>query len=325
MSRPLVLLLLALLTGCETAIDVPEPPHTPRLALRYVLTSDPADTAFVELVEQQRLFVSNSQRVFDTRPLQGRLDATVELRDERGAVVEAFRADTTRSGPNYTYYRGRGFYRPTRGLVPRPGATYTLRASAPGFEAVSSSLTFPAAPTVTGGSFSPRPPANGNAFQRTGRLTLTVPDDPATANYYIAYARVINALGETVSVLEVDYDSQQSSAGIGQFQLSSPRQQYSIEPFSDAGANGQPLTLAADINYYAPYCPPQGPPCPPPAFIEVTVSALTPDTYQFYLSRRRYYDADGNPFAEPAPLAGNVVNGYGLFGASADTKYRIAL
>ena len=324
MKHNLAFLLLTL-TACETVLDVPEPPHTPRLALRYVLTSNPADTAFVELAEQQLLFISNSQRVFDTRPLQGRLDAAVELRDGTGAVVETFRSDTTRSGPNYTYYRGRGFYRPTRGLVPRPGATYTLRASAPGFEAVSGSLTFPMAPTVTAGTFSPRPPANGNSNLRAGRLTLTVPDDPATANYYIAYARVINAQGETVSVLDVDYDSQQNSAGIGQFQLSSPRQQYSIEPFSDAGANGQVLTLAADIRYYAPYCSPQGPPCAPPAFIEITVSALTPDTYQFYLSRRRYYDSDGNPFAEPAPLASNLANGYGLFGASADTKYRIAL
>ena len=324
MNPKLILILLLLLTACETVIDVPEPPHTPRLALRYVLTSNPADTAFAELYDQQRLFVSNSQRVFDTRQLAGRTDARVELRDASGAVVEVFRPDSGRAGWNPAYYSGRGYYRPTRGLVPRSGATYSLKASAPGFEDVSGRLTFPTAPAITAGTFSPRPPAS-NSSQRAGRLTLTVPDDPAAANFYIAYARVIDVQGETVAVLNVNYDSQNSSVGIGQFQLSSPRQQYSIEPFSDAGANGQALTLAADITYNPPYCPSQGAPCPVPAFIEVTVSALTRDTYDFYLSRRRYFDSNGNPFAEPAPLASNVANGYGLFGASADTKVRIAL
>lgn len=318
------LLLLPLLTACETVIDVPEPPHTPRLALRYVLTSNPADTAFAELYDQQRLFVGNSQRVFDTRDLQGRTNARVELRDESGAVVEVFRPDSSRAGWNPGYYYGRGYYRPTRGLVPRPGASYALRASAPGFEDVSARLTFPAAPAITGGSFSPRR-AGPTDYLRTGRLTLTVPDDPAAANFYIAYARVIDAQGQTVAVVDVDYDSQNSSVGIGQFQLSSPRQRYSVEPFSDAGANGQPLTLAADISYYLPNCYNPNAPCPTAAFIEVTVSALTRDTYEFYLSRRRYFDSDGNPFAEPAPLASNLANGYGLFGASADTRFRIAL
>ena len=55
------------------------------------------------------------------------------------------------------------------------------------------------------------------------------------------------------------------------------------------------------------------------------VSSITKDAYDFYLSRRRYYDSDGNPFAEPAPLASNVRPGYGLFGGAADVTYRIQL
>ena len=65
--------------------------------------------------------------------------------------------------------------------------------------------------------------------------------------------------------------------------------------------------------------------CPQPAFVEVTVSSITLDAYNFYLSRRRYYDSDGNPFAEPAPLTSNVRPGYGLFGGATDVTYRIRL
>ena len=86
--------------------------------------------------------------------------------------------------------------------------------------------------------------------------------------------------------------------------------------------NGQRIALASDVRFYN-YCPQPG--CPQLGFIEVTVSSITKDAYDFYLSRRRYYDSDANPFAEPAPLASNVRPGYGLFGGAADITYRIQL
>ena len=55
------------------------------------------------------------------------------------------------------------------------------------------------------------------------------------------------------------------------------------------------------------------------------MSSITKDAHDFYLSRRRYSDSDGNPFVGPAPLASNVRPGYGLFGGAADATYRIAL
>lgn len=317
-------LCLPLLTACETVVDVPPPPHTPRIALRYTLTSNPADSSFAALAGDQALFVSNSQGVFDTTQLEGRRDATVEIRDGSGAVVERFR-----SAPDYNpaggYFTQGGYYRPTLGLVPQTGARYSLRATLPGFPVVESSLVFPAAPVVASASFSPRSGSGGNGYTQKGRLTVTIADDPAADNYYIAFAQILDAQGQSLTYVNVDYDSQNSSVGIGQFQLSSPRQSYSVQPYADAGANGQTLTLASDVEYYPSYCPNPNAPCPQPTFIEVTVSAISADTYQFYLSRRRYYDSEGNPFAEPAPLASNLTNGFGLFGASADTKIRVAL
>ena len=123
---PLTILLAATaLAGCETTVNLPEPPHTPRVALLYTLTTAPQDSSFGELYNQRQLYISNSQRVFDTREPTGRADATVELRDAAGAVVERYRH--LLSGGQI-----RGFYRPVLGFRPQVGQAYTLRASLPG-------------------------------------------------------------------------------------------------------------------------------------------------------------------------------------------------
>jgi hypothetical protein len=49
------------------------------------------------------------------------------------------------------------------------------------------------------------------------------------------------------------------------------------------------------------------------------------DTYEFYQSIQRFYDTEGNPFAEPAPLRSNIQGGYGLFGGATDATLRIKI
>ncbi|GAA3982157.1 DUF4249 domain-containing protein [Hymenobacter antarcticus] len=319
---PLAVLLAALaLVGCETTVNLPEPPHTPRVALRYTLTTNPQDSSFQELYVQRQLYISNSQRVFDTRELLGRPDATVELRDAAGAVVERYRP-TLINNSGFTTLPG--FYRPVLGFRPQVGQRYTLRASLPGLETAESTLTMPTPAAVVSGSYVDRTAAvpNSNVFK--GRLNLVIQDDPNAANYYLAFARVLDQQGQPGpwSSVDVDYDSQSSSVSIGQFQLSSPQQQYSIYPFADTDLNGQRISLSTDVRFYRNCF--QGP-CPLPGYLEVHVSSITPEAYNFYLSRRRYYDSDGNPFAEPAPLASNVRSGYGLFGGATDVTYRIRI
>ncbi|MCC2547762.1 DUF4249 domain-containing protein [Hymenobacter sp. BT175] len=310
------------LSACETTLTLPEPPHTPSVALKYTLPNNTTDSSYNELYDQRRLYVSNSQRVFSTAPLTGRTDATVEIRDAAGTVVERFRPVGQRGqfpGPP-------GFYAPTMGLQTQPGQTYTLRATVPGLPPAESTLTMPAPAVVESGSFVLRTGTSpgGNPDERRGRLTVVLQDNAATTDYYMAYARVLDRQGQPGgwSSVQLDYDSQLSVAGVGQFGLSSTQQEYSLYPFSDAGVNGQRLTLLSDVMFYPERCPGG---CPDPGFIEVRISSITADTYNFFLSRRRYYDSSGNPLAEPAPLVSNIRPGYGLFGGATDMTYRIAL
>ncbi|MBO2009782.1 DUF4249 domain-containing protein [Hymenobacter negativus] len=323
----LTLLATSALANCETTVDLPEPPHTPRVALLYNLTPTPQDSSFGELYNARQLYISNSQRVFDTSQLTGRTDAAVELRNAAGTVVERYRPVSTGGNPQYGYPGITGYYRPVLGFRPQVGQPYTLRATLPGLETAESTLTLPAPPVVESGSYVPRTAANPNSGQYTGRLNVVLRDDPGTANYYMAFARLLDRQGQpgNWSSVQVDYDSQSNTAGnIGQFQLSSPQQNYSLYPFADTDVNGQRISLTADVSFYSTCYPPSSN-CPEPGYIEVYVSSITREAYDFYLSRRRYYDSDGNPFAEPAPLASNVRNGYGLFGGATDVTYRIAL
>jgi len=323
------LLLATALAGCETAVDLPEPPHTPRVSVMYTLMPGPQDSSFAELFGGRQLYISNSQRVFDNRYLTGRADATVELRNAAGAVVERYRPILTGGSPQYGYYGQPGFYRPVLGFQPQVGQAYTLRATLPGFETAESTLTLPAPAVIESAGYVPRTVAGPGSGSFTGRLSVVLRDDPATANYYLAFARLLDQQGNAGrwSPVELDNDSQSNTTGtIGQFQLSSPRQQYnaSVFPFADTDANGQRIALSSDVRYYS-SCYPPGPSCPQPGYMEVYVSSITKEAYDFYLSRRRYYDSDGNPFAEPAPVVSNVRNGYGIFGGATDVIYRIQL
>lgn len=311
-----------LLAGCETTVDLPEPPHTPRVALFHVLTPAPEDSSFRELYYERQLYVSNSRHVFDASQRPGRSDATVELRNAAGSVVERYRALPQRVRGSL---QGGGYYRPVFGFRPQPGQTYTLRATLPGLEPAESTLTMPAPAAVESATYTSRAKAPSNPNEYRGRLSLVLRDDPAVANYYLAYARVLDRQGQPGpwSPVNMDYNSQNSGGAVGQFQLSTPQESYNLYPFADTDVNGQRISLTTDVRFYNIACY-QGI-CLQPGYIEVYVSSITADAYNFYLSRRRYFDSADNPFAEPAPLASNVRADYGLFGGATDVKYRIPL
>jgi hypothetical protein len=307
-------------SGCETIVDVDVPPHTPRLALLYTLSNQSSQ----EFFEVRDLFVSTSQGVLELKQPTGRGDATVELLNEGGQVVERFHS---KGRPGFNQSTGRpdslyGYYVPTRNFAGQPGSTYTLRASAPGVEAVEATLTLPTHATIETGSFVAINSNNPNNGRITGRLRCSILDNAAATDYYLVYARVLDRNGRYWGEVQYDYNSpgnsNNSDISLNRYQLSEARSLYNQYPFSDAGGNGQRLAFSNDVYL-------NGGGGLEPAFIEVRVSSLTPDTYRFYQSLQRYYNTDGNLFAEPAPLFSNVRPGYGLFGGATDVTYRIPL
>lgn len=330
MKKTFLPLLLALpLAGCETTVDVTPPVHTPRLALTYTLSTQVRTADYQRFFDSRNLYVSTSQGALEAKPLQGRADASVELRDASGQVVEQFRA-RGRAGYGSSDSLA-GYYVPTRGYVGQPGMSYTLRASAPGVEAAEATLTLPAPATIEAGRYVPKalpPGSSPNLYNYSGQLSFAVPDQAATTDYYLAYARVLDATGRYWGRVQQDYSARNNDGPtikLNRFDLSEPGSSYQLLPLSDAGRNGQRLSYSDDVALQYSSTPGPGSSAPLPAFIEVIVSSIPADTYNFYLSVQRYYDTDGSPFAEPAPLRSNVTPGYGLFGGATDVVLRIRL
>ncbi|MBC6988162.1 DUF4249 domain-containing protein [Hymenobacter sp. BT491] len=317
------------LAACETAIDVPAPPHTPRISLLYILNTDTRDSA---VLGQRQVFVSSSQGVFETKRLTGRTDATVEVQDASGTVIERFQPIANPSPGTNSYFYYDGYYRPTMGFVARPGQTYTIRAKVPSLETAESSLTLPATPVIASATYTPRTPPRSdpyNSYQQRvfGHLTLAVADNAATTDYYIAYARVLDERGRLWGYLERDNSNNSNDvSNLQRFELSGTGILYNKSPYADTNGNGQQLSLANDVQgYYNGRYTGNPADIPAPAYVEVVVGSLTRDMYLFYQSLGRYNNTGDNPFAEPAPLFSNIRPGYGLFGGTSATTYRIRL
>lgn len=317
---------LLALTGCETAVDIPAPEHTPRLALSYVLSNQAPDSLFWLTYPHRLLTVSVSQSTFNTKPVRQPVNAVVELLDAGGQVVEEFRG-------RYRYYNPTtqdsidAYYVPRNGFAGQPGQRYTLRASLPGLETAESTLSLPALATIAEAAFVRRTTNQGD-YAFAGRLTVSIPDNGATTDYYVATARILDANGRFWGPLGPDYqndDENDSGVSIERFRLSAS---YNSRPtaYADQNVNGRTITLAQNVQgYFNGGYDPSNPMVPAPAFVEVTISTITRETYDFYQSMQRYEESDGNPFAEPAPLATNIRNGYGCFGGASDVKYRIPI
>lgn len=319
--------LALLLTGCETAVDIPAPAHTPKLALSYVLSNQLPDSLYWQSYPHRLLTVSVSQPVFDSRAVRQPVNATVELLDANGQVVERFRGRYRYYNP-FTQDSTEAYYVPLNGFAGQPGQQYTLRASLPGLPSAESTIKLPVAATIASSSFVRRAAApNDYPGSLNGRLTVIVPDNAATTDYYVATARVLDAQGRFWGPLGRDYQNQDdgSDFSVDRFVLT---ESYGSRPaaYADLNSNGHAITLAQNVQgYFNGYYDPNSPTMPEPAFVEVTISTINKEAYDFYQSVQRYQDSYDNPFAEPAPLASNIRNGYGLFGGATDVKYRIPI
>ena len=316
-----------LAAGCETSVDVPTPPHTPRVSLLHLMRNKLTTDTLYKRTEGW-LYVGASQQIFSNERNLGRADATVTIADQAGNIVEGFQPITS---VNSSFYDGPGYYKPVRKLRGQPGQTYTLKATVPGLEPVESTLTMPFPTVIESASLTLRSPTPGSSSSNLtpARLTVTIQDNAATTDYYLATARLLDAQGRhgPWRPVDLDYTSRENTIEVGRFQLSrSFTDDFDISPYADTNVSGQRFTFTSDVVYNKEYCGdnPTGP-CPVPVFMEVTVSTLTPDGYRFLLAKRRYIDTNGSPFSEPASLFSNIKSGYGIFGGVSEVTYRIPL
>jgi hypothetical protein len=94
---------------------------------------------------------------------------------------------------------------------------------------------------------------------------------------------------------------------------------YDIVPFSDENFNGKKTTINREVKLYI------GDQAKRPKYLRLIVHSITRDTYRFLKSSQSYEENNGNPFAEPTRVIGNIQNGYGYFGGFTSTYVDIPL
>ena len=314
--RNLALLLAgtAILPACETIVEVPIPAHTPKLAVRCTIGNEKLDSSLYAYFPTFLPFVSFSQSILSTKEMDGLNNASVVITDDNGKVVETFRNDTETN-----HYFGNGYYKPVTEFTPQAGQRYTLTVSAPGYEPVTSTLTLPNEISGIQGTFTK---TGDDFYSVNGRVTLTIPDKGNENNYYLIYGVLLD---EQKKISERNYfDEEEDDSGLGtdindiHFSEARYNDFYGFRPFDDKSFNGTTVTISRKVNFY-------GTDSFQPKYLRLIVSSITEDNFKFLKSLQLYNDSNGNPFAEPVRVKGNIQNGYGCFGGFTNTYFDIPL
>ncbi len=318
-----LLYLLALgLAGCELEQEVDLPEHEPKLTLRVSLANAAPDTVLYRGMNYSQLYIGRSQSVLDSHEdLDGVNNASVALYDEAGQVVEQYQA-TNRYYGDYYYSpeyspQYKGYYVATKGFIPEPGKTYTLKASASNFETIEATATMPGYTAASGGKFTKLPPTYPNGYSIEGDLQITINDNLAERNYYriIAYPvdSVYNRTSDYPAGSIIDYNN---GPDLGEQEKLVLNRIFSDEIYSSGKISFVSKIQMPELDYQSFKAGKKR----LTKFVEVQVQQVTKDEFLYVKSLEAQRRVSDNPFAEQINLHSNVRNGYGVLGGVTISK-----
>lgn len=283
-----VLMLLGSLTSCEKEIPFDAEVSEPKLVLNSLFTSDSV----------WKVHVSQSLSVLDTGQLDRVLDAMVTIDDGVGNQVTL-------------QHQGEGIYEAATEM-PAPSQTYTITASAPGYEQVNASDAIPGAVQIV--SLDTNLRYNPDSTLSLD-IELTFNDPSGERNFYMiemleSYTFIFGT--DTISEEypgylvctdpNIETDNSFSGGGFENY--------YEYILLKDAAFDGQSYTIKFSIEEL--YIDPQ--------FENKYTLSLVASSEAFFNYRRSYQafiNTQGNPFAQPVQVYSNVEGGHGIFAGGA--------
>jgi hypothetical protein len=271
-------------------IDIPE--HTPLPALKLQLLQ--GDTAVSVLV-------SNSKSILDP-------ESAYDLPDD--AVVKLFKNGN--EFVDLTYEAMSSLYQATipNGISSQGGDVYQLTAKLTGFEQVMAEQTMPPPPLILNAEYEFEGTINSDG-DRVDELIVDIKDtEAAKTNYYgiklFWFYYDFDSNGDTLATYRVDVGLDSNDPLL---QYGAP---YGLV-FNDESFSGGTYQVRCNPYYTI----------GPDTDLEVEVHQLTKDAFLYIRSLNQYYDAIGNPFAEPVTVHNNIEGGYGVFTLANRTIYPI--
>lgn len=299
--------LIIFIIACEQVVDIDIPEHDSQLVLSsFYKSGDTKVTAFLT----KSLSILSGESPDDV------WDATVKLY-ENDVLIGDFEVgfDTT----YYVSFLGvdslgnptfgeEEINRITRSYLLElsaplgSGNTYKMTAEAPGYEAVSATQQLALPPDILSVSYDPMSRAGLDGYVMDA-INVELQDVPDEDNYY------------EFNVLIKDKDPNNYWSGAWR-----KRWTESFTPGVEDGNRGslikddlfeggsyniELLVWPEDTSYVD---------------LKVEVNSISRDKYLFSKSMQAYYNADGNPFAEPVIVHTNVENGQGVFSMENSTE-----
>lgn len=281
--KSIVLLItgLVLISACEKEIVLSKDDSSPRLVVNCMFLSD---SSWLINLSESRSLLSEEGLPFVS-------NGTIKLLNESDAEIGAFEYV---SDGNYVL------------STPTPAAelVYKLQVDVPGFDRVSASSSAPRLIDIVSVD------STSDFINYSMNLKVNIQDEANVANFYS-----IKVLVGSYYVDDIEMDT--SFYEYGGFTTTEPyvvngyedittNEKYAEEfYFSDELFDGGliPFKLKASlVNEH------EG------GYYKVTVKSYSVEAYKYGVSLSKYYEADGDFFAEPVQVISNIENGLGIFG-----------
>jgi hypothetical protein len=264
-------------------IEIPE--HTPKPVIASYLNY--GDTLALSLV-------SVSKGILDTGDYVFPANASVRLlRDGQDLLSLAF-------NPDKQHYEAPA---PASGFI--PGARYRIEAQVPGFGTAYSEQVMPTAPNVAEVLLRRDAVVNRDG-SRADEFVFSIDDPAGSGNYYkvevLADASYSPEPGDTTTFLYplfLHSNDPNLQSGLSNSKV-----------FSDGSFDGTLYQIRVSANSYS------GPFLNFSDHYTLRIAQISRDAYLYERTLSQYYNARGNPFAEPVTVYSNIEGGYGIFRAA---------
>ena len=296
---PIFLILSALtLSNCTKEIEFDAQDIAPRIVVNSLFTNDSIWSAHI----------SRSVGVLETTSYTTIDNASVNIFDDNANLV------TTLT------HQGDGLYTSPTGVSPQPNQSYTLEASASGYESVNATNSIPSAvpiyqlDTVT---------STNNDGETILEATITFQDPPNISNYYMLEVFVTGMYydeweQDSIEIrepLQISCDDINVET-VNRFNFGGFENTYLYLMLKDQNFDGENYALTFTVINYAELKDMD-------LFGEIRLVNTSEEYFNYLKSFNMYQRTINNPFATPVQVYSNVNNGMGIFAGGTLTSWTV--
>lgn len=296
---PLFLILSALtLSNCTKEIEFDAQDIAPRIVVNSLFTNDSIWSAHI----------SRSVGVLETTSYTTIDNASVNIFDDNANLV------TTLT------HQGNGLYTSPTGITPQANQSYTIEASASGYESVNASNSIPSAvpiyqlDTVT---------STNNDGETILEATITFQDPPNVSNYYMLEVFVTGMYydeweQDSIEIrepLQISCDDINVET-VNRFNFGGFENTYLYLMLKDQNFDGENYSLTFSVINYAELKEMD-------LFGEIRLVNTSEEYFNYLKSFNMYQRTINNPFATPVQVYSNVNNGMGIFAGGTLTSWTV--